>query len=907
VRASLDADCAQLVHDQLLVTVAQVDPVDLWADPALLLDRLSTLAEAAAGRRLATELRVAGDRRAVAHLTRERLLPPAVDVEHVLVLLENAGIRSASSGWQVLRGTRSTAERAALVIAHPELAGGVLLTEPDELERAREVLTAAEVTLPVVVASTAALDGTRPREGRLVVPGPTALHDEDAAAVELDRRDRRLADADQEIAACRGDEHAARETIARYQQFLQRWPSHVRDQVYEAVQQATAAAETAAADLIAAGRQMTEAEDTRNGAEGRVQIVRQIAEQAERAADRASELARQWAQRNGWEEQRASAQATREGAEAEEASLRAQAEHAESDIQAQVARRSEAASRRAHYADQLRIWALTPTSAGQVPEVTVDALVHAYQEAQQRLSDARPDSALLNEQRQHRADLAAATAERDGHGQDVIAQAKALLASDQGQTPEMRAAAAKRAEELQAERQRQVGAARSEFQAATEALRDRQRSLKDRATLDEEPATRQEAERLAEVLAEAVTEANTERGRREAQHKALLGQIEERIRDAKQLRGAADDLLQALRNHQQVTGRSAEAITPAEAAWPGRPEDAAAARRAAVGQMDGAGAERAGALQARTAALANVDKIAAAQKYVRLFEGGAPLLDRLTADPEEIRAAAAARLAEQLALRASTIEKDLAEIDQHRATIAQLLVGRVREVVRELRQLQNQSRLPDGLDEWTGRTYLAIRHADLPADPQQLSARVLTVVDRLTRSGGKGKSDGMALLFDALLAAVGPDGFAVGILKPHKRLRNMRVPVEEIRRFSGGQKVTAALVIFAALVRMREVNRHRELRRSESGAPLLLDNPIGKASAGTLIEVQRRVAQRCGLQLIYTTGVADLGALGQFTCVLRMDGKENLRTGAHHVTAAEKTILVEGVRLVQRLNGDGRG
>lgn len=119
--------------------------------------------------------------------------------------------------------------------------------------------------------------------------------------------------------------------------------------------------------------------------------------------------------------------------------------------------------------------------------------------------------------------------------------------------------------------------------------------------------------------------------------------------------------------------------------------------------------------------------------------------------------------------------------------------------------------------------------------------------------------------------------------------------------FSGGQKVTVALVMFAALTRMRTEARSSGLQ-TNAALPLLLDNPIGKANQATLMEVQQRVADAFGFQLIYTTGLHDVGALASFQNIIRLDGRENPRSGHVHLVVDDKDadlVYLDSIRLIQ--------
>ena len=76
-----------------------------------------------------------------------------------------------------------------------------------------------------------------------------------------------------------------------------------------------------------------------------------------------------------------------------------------------------------------------------------------------------------------------------------------------------------------------------------------------------------------------------------------------------------------------------------------------------------------------------------------------------------------------------------------------------------------------------------------------------------------------------------------------------------------------------------------QLRARRLGGTLLLDNPLGNANAGFLIEVQRTVAAAAGIQLIYTTGIADLNALRRFTSVIALSNDAARRTMRRYVRA----------------------
>lgn len=131
------------------------------------------------------------------------------------------------------------------------------------------------------------------------------------------------------------------------------------------------------------------------------------------------------------------------------------------------------------------------------------------------------------------------------------------------------------------------------------------------------------------------------------------------------------------------------------------------------------------------------------------------------------------------------------------------------------------------------------------------------------------------------------------VLKPDTVLRDERVSVTAMGEFSGGQRLTAAIALYCTLAAMRSSSRGR--RRPRAGV-LFLDNPIGTASAEYLLDIQLKVADRVGVQLVYTTGVFDTNALSKFPCVLRLRNDLDMRTGMQRIRIADslRAALMNG-------------
>jgi len=248
--------------------------------------------------------------------------------------------------------------------------------------------------------------------------------------------------------------------------------------------------------------------------------------------------------------------------------------------------------------------------------------------------------------------------------------------------------------------------------------------------------------------------------------------------------------------------------------------------------------------------------------------------------------------------RLRVLTDELEQLERNRDSIVDRLRGLVETSLATLRAAQRLSRLPEGLGEWSGQEFLRIRFED--PDHAGLTERLGEVIDEATRAavrrtsgagaatGGSdwGRRDGMSLLLRGVHAALEPKGVAVEILKPDAVLRAERVSVSQMSDvFSGGQLLTAAIALYCTMAALRS-NDQGQARLAHAGT-LFLDNPIGRANATYLIELQRAVASALGVQLIYTTGLLDANALAEFPLIIRLRNDADLRAGQKFISVEE--------------------
>ncbi|MER5822768.1 hypothetical protein ABT086_10945, partial [Streptomyces mirabilis] len=248
----------------------------------------------------------------------------------------------------------------------------------------------------------------------------------------------------------------------------------------------------------------------------------------------------------------------------------------------------------------------------------------------------------------------------------------------------------------------------------------------------------------------------------------------------------------------------------------------------------------------------------------------------------------AQKWADAFAPRLRVLTDELAQLERNRDSIVDRLRGLVESSLATLRSAQRLSRLPEGLGEWSGQEFLRIRFEE--PDQASLAERLGEVVDEATRAAVKKNSDmrrdGMSLLLRGVSAALEPKGVAVEILKPDAVLRAERVPVGQMGDvFSGGQLLTAAIALYCTMAALRSNDRGRDKHRH--AGTLFLDNPIGRANATYLLELQRAVSDALGVQLLYTTGLFDTTALAEFPLVIRLRNDADLRAGLKYISVEE--------------------
>lgn len=840
------------------------------------------------------ELRTAAadDSRILGALGDGGLLPPGPDVLATVEFLGEHGI-PALPGWRYLAQAVDPADHARVLAARPELVDGVIITDPDTHARAREALSEAAL-LPrsaVAVGTAAALLAPTPAtdagsEAVFLVPPNPAMHDEHAADEERQTLRARATERDEEIRTLAARLGKDRELAARLASWRTGCPAGRLVELAQAAHDTRAFAEESEAELTEARTVRAEADEAAAEA-AQVRDERQeAAQRARRAADALAGLAFRLRERAGWQvklreladeatESEARAQTCLERARAADEDRRAAqraADDARRTARALRAERSEIAGA----PDDV------PESEADDPKASLPALREAYRAASQVYEKVGVGADLRAEQARAESESSAALAELDRLSNKVRTRAEQLLQSPDGSDGPSRQAAAARAEEL-------VQLLETRMSSASEQL----------------GRLRGEAERHAPEDGEAHTELPEELQPRDAEHaQALLrtasGELTARAEALTQAREAHAELLDAHRAAEDAAGGFDEiaamlrdllrehAVDDEQEEpepYPGSPEEARQSAAEARRSLRGCAADLSAAEGAVREASDVLVRHANSTRYEQVRTPARQQIRELPASalPEH-----AQKWADAFAPRLRVLTDELAQLERNRDSIVDRLRGLVESALATLRSAQRLSRLPEGLGEWSGQEFLRIRFEE--PDQAILTERLGEVIDEATRAAVKKNSDlrrdGMSLLLRGVGAALQPKGIAVEILKPDAVLRAERVPVGQMGDvFSGGQLLTAAIALYCTMAALRSNDRGRDKHRH--AGTLFLDNPIGRANATYLLELQRAVSDALGVQLLYTTGLFDTTALAEFPLVIRLRNDADLRAGLKYISVEE--------------------
>jgi hypothetical protein len=908
--ASAERTAAELTAADRLCELLGSEEVDLDSDAQVLVELLGqAIGDSAAAR---DDLGIARqqDQRVLDALGDGGFLPAADPVLDALGVLRAEGI-TAWTGWEYLARMPAD-ERDDVVARHPSLVDGIVLNSGDDLERAKNTLRAVRLLPRTVIAvgtSASITDAgvASPAEIEFIVPPNPALFDADRAEAERQQIQARQDDRRTLLAQLT----EAIDSDQRLRSRLREWHADFPPGSMAAL---AAEADEAAAALDTAREHERGLRDALAGTVTREKAIREQlpglrtqAARAQQRADRIQALAKESARIPGWQADIREARGTKSRAD-EEAARQSERGDALGRRQRDLYREADGQRRTA---TSLRDELAGVVGGGSVsdsmppPLGTVEALRAGYRAASEAYQRAEVGADLLAREERLGKDESAARAAVAALDDRVHGHASRLLLTPEGSDAAARAEAEARSARRVVDLSGEVTLAAenaARLEAAYLAFQPQERSLEPYGKPEDIPHGEQLIERATGDWDKAKAELDEVRGRLET----LNGQLAD-TRDLVRDFGAVRETLAVL-----VSPTAREDAAP----FGGTVDSARKRRDNARNTLGEARRMLDDATDQVRRAAASLARHAADERFERL---ATPVRRLLNATEQDRMSEFAAEWEAALRPRFRVLSDELEQIERHRAVIVERLHGIVTRALGRLKAAQRASRLPADLSDWSGLEFLRISFTQ-PEDAV-LAERLGQLIDEVTAPALAGKAaakrDGMSILLSGVKAAVQPKGVRVEILKPDAVLRDERIRVGEIGDvFSGGQLLTTAIILYCTMAWLRAGERGHA-QRQHAGV-LFLDNPIGRASAGYLLELQLTVARKLGVQLVYTTGLFDTNALSVFPLIVRLRNDADLRAGMKYLRvddmmrphlpdmAADDTARVTATRLFVRPGGPDR-
>ena len=856
-----------------LAEASEGESIMLWGESPVILRRLSDAILAADEERIRRRAERHADERTIAEHDRSQFLPSSLDADQVRDAL--TAITAAQTGWEHLRDTVAPRDLLALLDtpAIARLGSGVVVptTAADDAVVCLEgagIQTTSLVSVYTAADADVLIAAARAGASAEHAPAWTALRrglvdqDEAAATVRfLKERAQAAQREDAELARRREADRVLRETVVT---FLEDCPVGKLEAIDAAITDWDAKRRGVEEEQLAAQEELKGLDEADRAADKESIEISTTLRKVDSTLDWLDELI------PALREDESLRQALSEEEECAVKAAKRASGHAERQVNAAAAEQKHQAEARAaadeagRYRSEAVLLAAVESAVVAVPDAAVplDTLRQSEAGTRAALEQRAAQSVLADRVRSLTEQVAKAGAEIARHPAEVQRHAHDLLATSDGQEPELRTRAIEQARNVDREAAIKVGTAEEAVRQRRQAVTaiERLRREPPRRTLPEFPATSTAADELA-AQQEATAQAAGER----------LGKVEEhldRIKEIKQEIGGR------MAQFTTLLGGLPEAAQSSPAAeFTGSVDDGRSAAAAARQRMADTNSLLSQAQETFTAA---IDKLRRTSGDFPKISG--PVKDRVMHDPPDVLGRNATDLAVQLRLRASTLDAELAAIAKDQGILADSLAGVVRDSMETLKKAERSSQMGTAPGAWEDRKVLRISF-ERPDDPV-LHAYAERVIERVIQKGLK--PEGMPLLKEAVREAAGPGGFTVKVLKPTEDTTPVTEDISRLAKWSGGEKLTVCVALYCTIVALRGARTGRGTR---PGGVLLLDNPIGRASSAHLVRLQRDVAAAHGVQLIYTTGVKDPAAVIQFPNVIRLDNRQGGTQGRRYIVA----------------------
>lgn len=883
----------RIENDDVLRRRLQVDAVELEDAAETIVETLLRQQRDESERLVALRMEFASSERAISTLDRTGLLPPSQDAEKVVRAIKKR-FNGVWSGWAYLSENtpESSAARRALIERCPHAVAGVVVADKDFAE-ACSLAKADSLQLdsPVAIVKQSDFGADGGARGFVVGPDSEAYHSKSAAKAELIRR-RQDADASgRKLDSLReaGDELSA--LIKQLEAFLERYPKGwFRKQDSEIQKLETTAGRIQEREL-SVGASIKDIDHELRSLSLQIQELLRKKLALEK---KAMQVGQYWDQFGAklvdWEE--GLAEARQKGLRHSQKADQRDAEAAQAEGRAKEA--VELWAKLGLDAQELagRIARVRPRLKGDVPKPrkgNLDQLQTSFEHLESVFSRT-VDEAGLRKAAQENEENAQRCRKKLAEVIGDLKEADVKKTLDTLSDPEAAERRLSEANDLQVSARGIHGNAKKRLDDLNKRLKEAEAPCAELGVTDRD-RPRDEAE-LASIVAGEQAAA-----RYRAEVDRLTAAAVQLERQAVESERAAE----RLKNQGELAAKDAETLSQTRArfeallsgrAFPATEEsslelDVAKSLKELEGSLSALQAESAKIDAERRAGVARIRSWVGDARFQSLKS---ELVQRFLAMDDAAVEEDARKIKPELALYLQITEQQIAEKDKHRELLVQEIWGATEEGLSLLAQAERRSRLPESLPGLGGSQFLHIS-LSTPPDPSGRKDRLGELVDEWINSGEVPSA--MGLIQQAVRRLARP--IKVRVLNPDPDLKAQSVDITDMSRFSGGERLTCAILLYCTLAQLRA--RHRGMARSPSSV-LLLDNPIGRASRPKFLELQRAVAREMGVQLIYTTGVDDYSALNALPNIIRLkNSRVNLGTGQRHVEIENASATIEAAQI----------
>lgn len=243
-------------------------------------------------------------------------------------------------------------------------------------------------------------------------------------------------------------------------------------------------------------------------------------------------------------------------------------------------------------------------------------------------------------------------------------------------------------------------------------------------------------------------------------------------------------------------------------------------------------------------------------------------------------------LNERLHVLISSLER----AKQGRAEVVSLFSYPVKLAIQSLSNLEKASKCPPNQGmwlAWSEQPFIEVKINKKVSQNDFFQATLVDYIEQLVNRKGNIIEDPTTLVRHGAYAVL-QDKIKIRILKPSDSPTLERTSITDVGVFSGGQKLTVAIMIYCSIINLLNLERKTEVGACNM---LLLDNPLGTCNYSSFIQMQREMARLNEIQLIYATGINDANAVGEFRRIVTLQNKHrNTKTGDRYVTEEQPAV-----------------